>query len=165
MSYAKAIAVGLLGLVGHLVEVEADLAVGLPGFTLTGLPDTALNEARDRVRAALVNSGEHWPNRRITVNLLPASLPKHGSGFGLGIALTVLGGAGKIPMSMLDGVALIGELGLDGAIRPVPGVLPEEWPSCIDNSGLAMPGPSSMEITSTSPAWGRGATSSRPFDA
>jgi magnesium chelatase family protein len=125
VSYAKAIAVGLVGLVGHLVEVEADLATGLPGFTLTGLPDTALNEARDRVRAALVNSGEHWPNRRITVNLLPASLPKHGSGFDLGIAMTVLGGAGKIAMSALDGVALIGELGLDGTVRPVPGVLPQ----------------------------------------
>ena len=81
VSYAKAVSIGLVGLVGHLVEVEADLAAGLPGFTLTGLPDTALNEARDRVRAALVNSGEQWPNRRLTVNLLPASLPKHGSGF------------------------------------------------------------------------------------
>src|SRR5512147_2317569 len=125
VSYSKVIAVGLVGLVGHLVEVEADLAAGLPGFTLTGLPDTALNEARDRVRAALVNSGEQWPNRRITVNLLPASLPKFGSGFDLSIAMTVLGGTGKIPMSLLDGVLLIGELGLDGALRPVPGVLPQ----------------------------------------
>jgi len=81
MSYAKALAVGLVGLSGHVVEVEADLAAGLPGFTLTGLPDAALSEARDRVRAALVNSGETWPNRRITVNLLPAALPKHGSLF------------------------------------------------------------------------------------
>ncbi len=125
VSYAKAVSIGLVGLVGHLVEVEADLAAGLPGFTLTGLPDTALNEARDRVRAALVNSGEQWPNRRLTVNLLPASLPKHGSGFDIAIAATVLGGAGKLPMSSLADVALIGELGLDGAIRPVPGVLPQ----------------------------------------
>jgi magnesium chelatase family protein len=125
VSYAKAISVGLVGLVGHLVEVEADLAAGLPGFTLTGLPDAALNEARDRVRAALVNSGEQWPSRRLTVNLLPASLPKHGSAFDLGIALSVLASTGKIPLSGLDDVALIGELGLDGTIRPVPGVLPQ----------------------------------------
>ena len=68
MSYAKAFAIGLLGLEGHLVEVEADLASGLPGLSLVGLPDTALHEARYRVRAALVNSGETWPNRRITVH-------------------------------------------------------------------------------------------------
>jgi magnesium chelatase family protein len=123
MSYAKVLAVGLVGLAGHLVEVEADLALGLPNFSLTGLPDAALNEARDRVRAALVNSGEQWPNRRITVNLRPASLPKHGSGFDLAIAASVLAGAGMVPLSALRGVVLIGELGLDGAVRPVQGVL------------------------------------------
>ena len=83
MSYARVLSVGLVGLAGHLVEVEADLAIGLPGLTLTGLPDAALSEARDRIRAALVNSGESWPNRRITVNLLPASTPKHGTSFDL----------------------------------------------------------------------------------
>jgi magnesium chelatase family protein len=124
MSYAKVFAVGLIGLVGHLVEVEADLAAGLPGLNLVGLPDTALNEARDRVRAALVNSGETWPNRRITVNLLPASLPKYGSAFDLGVAITVLAGAGMLPLAPLDGVVLLGELGLDGRVRPVRGVLP-----------------------------------------
>lgn len=125
MSYAKVLAIGLVGLVGHLVEVEADLALGLPNFSLTGLPDTALNEARDRVRAALVNSGEQWPNRRITVNLRPASLPKHGSGFDLAIAATVLAGSGMLPLASLRDVVLIGELGLDGAVRPVRGVLPQ----------------------------------------
>src|SRR5256884_7680974 len=124
MSYAKVLAVGLVGLAGHLVEVEADLAAGLPGLTLTGLPDTALSEARDRVRAALVNSGESWPNRRITVNLLPAALPKHGSVFDLAIACTVLAGAGMLPLAPLGGVVLLGELGLDGTVRPVRGVLP-----------------------------------------
>ena len=83
MSYARVLCVGLVGLTGHLVQVEADLSAGLPVVVLTGLPDTALNEARDRVRAAVVNSGQSWPNRRITVNLLPATLPKHGSGFDL----------------------------------------------------------------------------------
>src|SRR5438046_7582844 len=86
MSYAKALAVGLVGLSGHVVEVEADLATGLPGMTMTGLPDAAVSEARARVRAALTNSGEQWPNSRITVNLLPAALPKHGSVFDLAIA-------------------------------------------------------------------------------
>jgi magnesium chelatase family protein len=124
MSYAKALAIGLTGLAGHLVEVEADLAAGLPGLALRGLPDAALNEARDRVRAALVNSGESWPNQRITVNLLPATLPKHGSVFDLAIAVTVLAGAGELPLAPLQGVVLLGELGLDGTVRPVRGVLP-----------------------------------------
>jgi magnesium chelatase family protein len=124
MSYAKVLSVGLAGTTGHLVEVEADLAAGLPGLALTGLPDTALNEARDRVRAALVNSGEAWPGRRITVNLLPATLPKQGSAFDVAIAVTVLAGAGMLPLAPLHGVVLLGELGLDGAVRPVRGVLP-----------------------------------------
>jgi magnesium chelatase family protein len=124
VSYAKVLAVGLVGLVGHVVEVEADLASGLPGLTLTGLPDAALSESRDRVRAALVNSGETWPNRRITVNLLPAATPKHGSAFDLAVAVTVLAGAGALPLAPLQGVVLLGELGLDGTVRPVRGVLP-----------------------------------------
>ena len=124
MSYAKALAVGLVGLAGHVVEVEADLATGLPGLTLTGLPDPAVSEARARVRAALTNSGEEWPNSRITVNLLPAALPKHGSVFDLAIATVVLAGAGMLPLAPLLGVVLLGELGLDGSVRPVRGVLP-----------------------------------------
>ncbi|OLB76720.1 MAG: Mg chelatase-like protein [Actinobacteria bacterium 13_2_20CM_2_71_6] len=124
MSYAKVLAVGLVGLAGHVVAVEADLAAGLPGLTLTGLPDAALSEARNRVRAALVNSGETWPQQRITVNLLPAAVPKHGSVFDLAIAVTVLAGAGMLPLAPLDGVVLLGELGLDGTVRPVRGVLP-----------------------------------------
>ena len=124
MSYAKALAVGLVGLSGHVVEVEADLATGLPGLTLTGLPDAAVSEARARVRAALTNSGEEWPNSRITVNLLPAALPKHGSVFDLAIATVVLAGAGMLPLAPLLGVVLLGELGLDGSVRPVRGVLP-----------------------------------------
>jgi magnesium chelatase family protein len=124
VSYAKVLCVGLVGVTGHLVEVEADLAPGLPAVVLSGLPDTALNEARDRVRAAIVNSGQHWPNRRITVNLLPATLPKHGSGFDLAIAAALLGGSGELPLAPLDGVVILGELGLDGTVRPIRGVLP-----------------------------------------
>lgn len=124
MSYAKVLCVGLVGVAGHVVEVEADLSPGLPTVVLSGLPDTALNEARDRVRAAIVNSGQTWPNRRITINLLPAALPKHGSQFDLAIAAVLLGGAGELPLAPLEGVVLLGELGLDGTVRPVRGALP-----------------------------------------
>ena len=124
MSYARVFCVGLLGVTGHIVEVEADLSQGLPLVALTGLPDTALHEARDRVRAAVVNSGQSWPNRRITVNLLPAALPKHGSGFDLAIAAALLAGAGELPREPLEGVVVLGELGLDGQVRAVRGVLP-----------------------------------------
>jgi magnesium chelatase family protein len=124
VGYARILCVGLVGVSGHLVEVEADLSPGLPAVVLTGLPDTALHEARDRVRAAVVNSGQPWPNRRITVNLLPAALPKHGSGFDLAIAAALLAGSGELPAGPLDGVVVLGELGLDGAVRPVRGVLP-----------------------------------------
>jgi magnesium chelatase family protein len=124
MSYAKVLSAGLVGVRGHRVEVEVDLANGLPGVVLSGLPDTALHEARDRVRAAIVNSGRTWPNRRITINLLPAALPKHGSGFDLAVACGVLAGAGDVPPAALERVVVIGELGLDGTVRPVRGVLP-----------------------------------------
>jgi magnesium chelatase family protein len=124
VSYAKVLSVGLVGVRGHLVEVEADIANGLPVMVLSGLPDTALHEARDRVRAAIVNSGQRWPSRRITVNLLPAALPKQGSGFDLAIACAVLAGAGEFPLAALSNAAIIGELGLDGSVRPVRGVLP-----------------------------------------
>lgn len=116
--------VGLVGVTGHLVEVEADLAAGLPAVVISGLPDTALHEARDRVRAAVVNSGQRWPNRRITLNLLPATLPKFGSAFDLAIAAALLGGSGELPLLPLEGVVILGELGLDGTVRPVRGVLP-----------------------------------------
>ncbi|MEV6815256.1 YifB family Mg chelatase-like AAA ATPase [Micromonospora sp. NPDC051296] len=124
MSYARVLCVGLVGVTGHLVEVEADLAPGLPGVVISGLPDTALHEARDRVRAAVVNSGQRWPNRRITLNLLPATLPKFGSAFDLAIAVALLGGSGELPLLPLEGVVVLGELGLDGTVRPVRGVLP-----------------------------------------
>ncbi|MFE9205842.1 YifB family Mg chelatase-like AAA ATPase [Micromonospora sp. NPDC007230] len=124
MSYAKVLCVGLVGVTGHVVEVEADLAPGLPGVVISGLPDTALHEARDRVRAAIVNSGQKWPNRRITLNLLPATLPKYGSAFDLAIAAAVLGGSGELPLLPLEGTVVLGELGLDGTVRPVRGVLP-----------------------------------------
>ncbi|GAA1812718.1 YifB family Mg chelatase-like AAA ATPase [Planosporangium flavigriseum] len=124
MGYAKVHSVALLGVAGEVVVVEAHLATGLPGMVVSGLPDAALVESRDRVRSAIVNSGESWPQQRITVNLLPAHLPKHGSGFDLAVAVAVLAGAGVVPVDLLRRAALLGELGLDGTVRPTRGVLP-----------------------------------------
>lgn len=124
MGLARTHAIALVGVEGHSVEIEADIENGMVALLLVGLPDTALREARDRIRSAIVNSGEVWPARRITVGLSPASLPKRGSGFDLGIAMAILAAAGSLPGAALRGLVLIGELGLDGRVRPVPGVLP-----------------------------------------
>ena len=124
MPVARTHSIALVGVEGHPVEIETDIANGLPCLLLVGLPDTALREARDRIRAAIINSHEQWPQRRVTVGLSPASLPKRGSGFDLGIALSILAAAGAIPGAAIDGVAFLGELGLDGRLRPVRGVLP-----------------------------------------
>jgi magnesium chelatase family protein len=121
---ARAYSVALVGVEGHLIEVEADIASGLPATILVGLPDTALREARDRIRAAIVNSGESWPASKITVGLSPAALPKRGSGFDLAIAVAILGAAEAVPGGALTGKMFLAELGLDGRLRPVPGVLP-----------------------------------------
>lgn len=124
MALGRTRAVGLVGLSGHLVEVEAHLASALPAFVLVGLPDTSLAEARDRVRAAVGSTGLTWPNRRITVNLSPAALPKSGPGFDLAIAVAVLAAAELLEGRRAAGVVHLGELGLDGRLRPVRGVLP-----------------------------------------
>jgi len=124
MPIGRTHAVSLLGLQGAIVEIEADISSNLPSFVLIGLPDAALGEARDRVRAAATNSGCGLPNRKLTVNLSPAALPKHGSGFDLGIALAALAAAGDVSAESIDRVVHLGELGLDGRLRPVTGVLP-----------------------------------------
>ena len=124
MPLARTSSVALVGVTGQVVEVEVDIANGLVGMILVGLPDTALREARDRIHAAIVNSGERWPQRKITVGLSPASLPKRGSWFDLAIAIGLLTAAGTVPRAASDGVMFFGELGLDGRLRPVRGVLP-----------------------------------------
>src|SRR4249920_1358113 len=124
MGLARSWSVSLHGLEGSLVEVEADVSSGLPAFVLIGLPDTALIEARDRVRAAVVNSGEPWPPGRLTVSLSPASLHKRGSSFDLAMACAIIAANGLLPVDALHDVVLLGELGLDGRIRAVRGVLP-----------------------------------------
>lgn len=123
MSLARCRSVVLVGVSAYPVEVEVHLG-GLPGFTLGGLPDTSVLQARDRVRAAVLSSGADWPQQRITANLSPASVPKHGTHFDLALALAVLAASGTIPVQSLTGVTILGELGLDGRVRPVPGVLP-----------------------------------------
>jgi magnesium chelatase family protein len=124
VALARTYSVALVGVRGHLIEVEADIASGLPATILVGLPDTALREARDRIRAAIVNSGQTWPNSKITVGLSPAALPKRGSGFDLAIAVAILAAAEAVPVDALAGKMFLAELGLDGRLRPVPGVLP-----------------------------------------
>src|SRR5690606_32401586 len=109
---------------GHGGGVEAPIGTGKAGLTLVGLPDAALREARDRIRAAVVNSGEYWPETHITVSLSPASLPKRGSGFDLSIAVAILAASGVIPADEVRETAFLAELSLDGRTRPVHGVLP-----------------------------------------
>ena len=124
MPLAKSMAISLLGLTATPIEIEADISSQLPNFVLVGLPDASLSESTARVRAAVTNSGLPWPPRRITVNLSPASVPKQGSSFDLGIALAVLAAAGAAKTASVASCVHIGELGLDGSVRAVNGVLP-----------------------------------------
>jgi magnesium chelatase family protein len=124
MGFARTCSVALVGVEGVVVEVQADLEPGVAAFTLVGLPDKSLTESRDRVRAAVVNSGAEWPQRKLTVGLSPASVPKAGSGFDLAVACAVLGAAERIDPRVLADIVMIGELGLDGRVRPVRGTLP-----------------------------------------
>ena len=124
MTLARTWSVGLVGVRGALVEVELDIAQGLPGVALVGLPDAVVRQSVDRVRAAVVNTGGEFPARRITIGLSPASMPKQGSGFDLALAVAVLAAAGAVPGGSIDRLVLLGELGLDGSVRPIRGVLP-----------------------------------------
>ncbi|MET7740710.1 YifB family Mg chelatase-like AAA ATPase [Streptomyces sp. NPDC005385] len=124
MGFARTCSVALVGVEGVVVEVQADLEPGVAAFTLVGLPDKSLTESRDRVRAAVVNSGAAWPQKKLTVGLSPASVPKGGSGFDLAVACAVLGASERIDPRVLADIVMIGELGLDGRVRPVRGILP-----------------------------------------
>ena len=124
MNLADTKSVALLGLEGHVVTVEVDIADGLPAYVLLGLPDAALSESRDRVRAAIVNCGEIWPNRKVTVSLSPAWLPKSGSSFDLAICIALLAASETITAQSISEIVFLGELSLDGSIRSVRGVLP-----------------------------------------
>jgi magnesium chelatase family protein len=124
MATGLAYSVALDGINGRLVTVEADISNGVPGWALSGLADACISEARDRCRAAIINSGHDWPDRRITVAMYPADVPKGGSHYDLAIALALLIAKGVVPPGPLRTVAVFGELALDGRIRAVPGVLP-----------------------------------------
>lgn len=124
MALARAFSVALAGIDGRLVEIEADIGAGMPGTTLLGLPDAGLREAKDRVRSAVRNSGLKWPDQHVTLGLSPANLPKIGAVYDLGIAVATLAAARTVPTNRLPGTVLLGELALDGRLRPVRGVLP-----------------------------------------
>lgn len=122
MGVGRSYCVALVGLNGYIVEVEADIGQTLPNFVILGLPDASLNEAKERIRSAAQNSGIPLSRRKITANLIPASLPKRGSGFDLAITMAVLRAANDI--REIGGTVFIAELGLDGRLRPVRGILP-----------------------------------------
>ena len=138
MALGRAYSVAVRGLDGDIVEIEADITAGLPGVHLVGLPDAALQESRDRVRAAITNCGNRWPTSRLTLALSPATLPKTGSCYDIALACAVLSAGRKKPWHRLGTTVLLGELALDGRIRPVRGVLPavlaakrQGWPAVV----------------------------------
>jgi magnesium chelatase family protein len=122
MGLGRTFSVALVGLAGHVVEVEADIGQTLPAFVLLGLPDASLTEAKDRIRSAAKNAGIPLSRRKLTINLIPASLPKKGSGFDLAILIAALQAAGDVRHS--GRTVFMAELGLDGRLRPVRGILP-----------------------------------------
>ena len=135
MTQAVAYSSTIVGVEAIGVEVQTDVASGLPAFTIVGLGDAAVLEARDRVRAALRASGFDFPNARVTVNLAPAPVRKHGTGFDLPIALGVLAATGQVPRALLE-LSAVGELGLDGSVRPVPGLLAHAIAAARDGRAL-----------------------------
>ncbi len=121
---AKVLSSSVIGIDAHLIEVEVDIAQGLPTFTIVGLPETSVKESKERVKAAINNSGYTFPPDRITVNLAPADIKKEGTGFDLPIALGILSATGLISQDILFRHLILGELSLDGRIKPVKGSLP-----------------------------------------
>ncbi|MEV7006123.1 YifB family Mg chelatase-like AAA ATPase [Streptosporangium sp. NPDC051022] len=138
MTVARTRCVALLGVTGHTVDVEADVGNGMAGMHLIGMLDTALSEARDRVRSAVVNSRYAWPDARITVSLFPASLPKRGSMFDLAIAVALLAAAGFVPAARVARPFFLGELALDGSLRPLRGVLPAVMAAAAAGAGTVV---------------------------
>ena len=124
MTLARTRSINLVGLKGEPIEIEVDVSNGLPAYSLLGLPDATLSESRDRIRAAILNSGRSWPNRKVTVSLSPAWLPKSGSGFDLPIALAILAASEQLDDSKIGNFFFLGELSLEGNLRPVRGALP-----------------------------------------
>ena len=147
MSLAIVASRALAGIDAPEVTVEAHLANGLPAFTLVGLPDTEVKESRERVRAAISLAGFEFPNRRITVNLAPADLPKDSGRFDLAIAIAVLAASGQIAADRLGEVELAGELALNGNLRPVRGALVMALAARRAGRILILPAASATEAT------------------
>ena len=124
MTVARTLSVALVGMAPHVVEVEVDVSTGIPGFTLTALADRVLKQAEQRVKAAVANSGESWPGRRVTVAMSPAAVPKSGSAFDVPVAVTALAAAEELPAQRIADLVMFGELALGGEVKPVSGVLP-----------------------------------------
>ena len=121
---AHVLSSAVIGIDALIVDVEVDFAKGLPSITVVGLPEGAVREGRERVLAAIHNSGFELPPRKITINLAPADLPKAGSAFDLPIAIGMLAAAELVPATLLADTCFVGELGLDGDVRPIRGALP-----------------------------------------
>ena len=121
---AKILSSAVIGIDAYIVEVEVDISQGLPAFATVGLPEGAVRESKERVKAAIKNSGYHFPSDRITVNLAPADVKKEGSAFDLPMALGILAATELLDKSACSGHVFLGELALDGLVRPVKGVLP-----------------------------------------
>ena len=137
---ARAYTVAFQGVEARLVEVQCAITAGLPAFNLVGLPDKAVSEARERVRAAMTAMGLALPAKRITVNLSPADLPKEGSHFDLPIALAVLAAMDVLPRDEVAAQVALGELSLDGSLVPVIGALPAALAAAEADCGLDLPG-------------------------
>ncbi|KPL13823.1 hypothetical protein AMJ74_04570, partial [candidate division WOR_3 bacterium SM1_77] len=120
---SKVLSCATYGIEGYLVDVEVDLSTGLPGFTTVGLPDNAVKESKDRVFAAIKNAGFRFPSKKITVNLAPADIKKEGSSFDLPIAVGILAASQSLRSANLKRYTILGELSLDGSLRPVKGAI------------------------------------------
>ncbi len=139
MSLATVLSRAQNGLAADLVTVEVHLAPGLPGLSIVGLPEAAVRESRDRVKAAIGTCGYKFPNRKITVNLAPADLPKEGGRFDLPIALGVLAASGQIPIERLATLEVLGELSLSGEVRPIKGALTAALKATAAGRALLLP--------------------------
>ena len=122
--YVRVLSSAVLGIDAYIMEVEIDLSQGVPAFLIVGLPDTSVKESRDRVKAALKNNGYLFPLKQITANLAPADIPKEGPALDLPIAVGLLATTGQVEMGSLGRFVIVGELSLDGELRPIKGVLP-----------------------------------------
>ena len=141
---AKVLSAALVGIDAHLIDVEVDIAGGLPQFSVVGLPDATVRESRDRVRSALKNTGFHFPAKKITVNLAPAGIKKEGSGLDLAIAIGILVAEEVIPPQNVRGRVCVGELSLDGHIKAITGAL-SIGIACRPDHSLLLPAENSQE--------------------